>query len=100
MSVSVLLVLGDKVDRPVDNQIAEQWFSSYIGKWKPFDQIIHHLTFIIIVYVYIVKGVSERSKLTPCRVHSWVFLQKLRVMHPCNLRASLLNCSWRWSFGT
>ena len=36
MSVSVLLVLGDKVDRPIDNQIAEQWFSSYIGKWKEF----------------------------------------------------------------
>ena len=32
MSVSALLVLGDKVSGLIDDQIMEQWFSSYVGK--------------------------------------------------------------------
>ena len=32
MSVSVLLVLGDRASGLIDDQVTEQWFSSYIGK--------------------------------------------------------------------
>ena len=33
MSISVLLVLGEKIHGLIDNQIVEQWFSSYIGEY-------------------------------------------------------------------
>ena len=32
MSVSTLLVLGDKASGLIDDQITEQWFSSYVGE--------------------------------------------------------------------
>ena len=34
MSVSALLVLGDKANGFISDQIMEQWFASYIGKCK------------------------------------------------------------------
>lgn len=33
MSVSALLVLGDKANGLIDDQITEQWFASYIGEF-------------------------------------------------------------------
>lgn len=32
MSVSTLLVLGDKADGLISDEITEQWFSSYVGE--------------------------------------------------------------------
>ena len=46
MSVSALLVLGDKANGLISDQIIEQWFASYIGEFKPWkdhDYLINHL---------------------------------------------------------
>ena len=40
MSVSALLVLGDKACGLIDDQIMEQWFASYVGELCP-NQSMH-----------------------------------------------------------
>lgn len=42
MSVSTLLVLGDKASGLIDDQITEQWFSSYVGELSNYDTIPHY----------------------------------------------------------
>ena len=42
MSVSTLLVLSDKASGLIDDQITEQWFSSYVGELNNYVAILHY----------------------------------------------------------
>ena len=45
-SVSALLVLGDKANGLISDQSTEQWFASYIGKFKNLTQVASFAYFI------------------------------------------------------
>ena len=56
MSVSALLVLGDKAHGLINDQLTEQWFASYIGKFFRSGHWVHVRTVVVLYSGFCGKG--------------------------------------------
>jgi hypothetical protein len=65
MSVSALLVLGDKANGLISDQIIEQWFASYIGEFKIHVKII--ITLQVRMHCHQISGGAFIITMLICR---------------------------------